>query len=109
MGIASPAGAPATPAAPLPGQDNGVSVTATNVAIGLVRRERGDALHLVTVVATEAQQREGHELMARLLKQFKSYLDVATHVLVRADGEEKGQMGQGSMGWAALAWPGLEL
>lgn len=64
-------------------QDNGVSVTATNVAIGLVRRERGDTLHLVTVVPTEAQQREGHELMARLLKQFKSHLDVATHVLVQ--------------------------
>ncbi|EFJ45379.1 hypothetical protein VOLCADRAFT_94176 [Volvox carteri f. nagariensis] len=62
-------------------QDNSVSLTATNVAAGLVRRERGDRVHLVTVVPTEAQRSEGTGLMERLLKAFRTHADVTTHVL----------------------------
>ncbi|GIL54363.1 hypothetical protein Vafri_9929 [Volvox africanus] len=62
-------------------QDNSVSLTATNVAAGLVRRERGDRVHLVTVVPSEAQRGEGTGLMERLLKTFRTHADVVTHVM----------------------------
>ncbi|KXZ52809.1 hypothetical protein GPECTOR_8g195 [Gonium pectorale] len=62
-------------------QDNSVSLTATNVAAGLVRRERNDRIHLVTVVATDAQRGEGTALLDRLLKAFRTHTDVTAHVL----------------------------
>ncbi|GFR43782.1 hypothetical protein Agub_g4898 [Astrephomene gubernaculifera] len=62
-------------------QDNSVSLTATNVAAGLARRERGDRIHLVTVVPTEAQRGEGAALLERLMKAFRTHADVLTHVL----------------------------
>eukprot|EP00198_Chlamydomonas_reinhardtii_P007529 XP_001696866.1 predicted protein [Chlamydomonas reinhardtii] len=62
-------------------QDNGVSLTATNVAAGLARRERGDRIHLVTVVASDAQRGEGNALLERMMKAFRTQADVMTHVL----------------------------
>ncbi|KAG2439349.1 hypothetical protein HXX76_004708 [Chlamydomonas incerta] len=62
-------------------QDNGVSLTATNVAAGLARRERGDRIHLVTVVASDAQRGEGGALLERMMKAFRTQADVMTHVL----------------------------
>ncbi|KAG2453465.1 hypothetical protein HYH02_001686 [Chlamydomonas schloesseri] len=62
-------------------QDNGVSLTATNVAVGLARRERGDRIHLVTVVASDAQRGEGSALLERMIKASRTQADIMTHVL----------------------------
>ncbi len=59
-----------------------MSLTATNVAAGLARRDRGDRIHLVTVVATDAQRGEGSALLERMMKAFRTQADVMTHVLV---------------------------
>jgi hypothetical protein len=91
-----PARPPARP------QDNSVSLTATNVAAGLVRRERGDRIHLVTVVPSEAQRGEGANLMERLRKAFRTHVDVLTHVLVGGEGGEGVPIGPGQ-GWARMA------
>ena len=57
-------------------------MTATNVAAGLVRRERNDRIHLVTVVPSDAQRGEGAALLERLMKAFRTQTAVITHVLV---------------------------
>ncbi len=84
-------------------QDNGVSLTATNVAAGLLRPERGDHVHMVTVVAGEAQRGEGQALLDRFIKAFRGSADVTTHVLVRMGGRWWG--GGGGRGWVG-GWGG---
>ncbi|KAG2498859.1 hypothetical protein HYH03_003051 [Edaphochlamys debaryana] len=61
--------------------DNGVSLTATNVAVGMARRERGDRIHLVTIVPTEVQRGEGQALLDRMTKALRTSTDITSHVL----------------------------
>ncbi|PNH12786.1 hypothetical protein TSOC_000270 [Tetrabaena socialis] len=65
-------------------QDNGVSLTAVNCAAGLIRRERGDRIHMVTMVPTEAQRAEGSALLERFMRTFRMQSEVVAHVLDQA-------------------------
>jgi hypothetical protein len=63
-----------------------VSLTAANVAAGLLRPERSDVVHLMVTVPGDAQRGEGAALLERFARAFKDLPPscVHTHVLVRS-------------------------